>query len=165
MHEKTLLYGALGFTAIAAIFGVYKAKSEGPRIEITPVSLIDSSKNLTAAEVPVRLTASDGTGLRLVALRAEAAAAGGRAPSGGHPDRGRARTRSGLECRVGVLRRRVVGWGCPRGWLRGRAGDHGHERPTRTGSPLTGSPLNGTSETPNVEPAARPARDGTGPTQ
>lgn len=73
MHEKTLLYSALGFTAIAAAFGVYKAKSDVPQIEITPVSLIDSSKGIASAEVPVRLTASDGTGLKLVSLRAEAA--------------------------------------------------------------------------------------------
>ena len=74
MHEKTLLYGALGFTAIAAAIGAYKAKSDAPNIEIAPVSLIDSSsKGLTGAEVPVRLTASDGTGLTLVSLRAEAA--------------------------------------------------------------------------------------------
>jgi tetratricopeptide (TPR) repeat protein len=74
MHEKTLLYSALGFTALAAAFGVYKAKDDGPRIDvITPVSLIDSSKTVAGTEVPVRLTASDGTGLRLVSLRAEAA--------------------------------------------------------------------------------------------
>lgn len=73
MHEKTLLYGALGFTAIAAAFGVYKAKGEGPNITITPVSLIETSKGVASAEVPVRLTASDGTGLKLVSLRAEAA--------------------------------------------------------------------------------------------
>jgi tetratricopeptide (TPR) repeat protein len=72
MHEKTLLYSALGFTAIAAIIGVYKAKSpEGPKMEITPVSLVDQ-KGVVPAEVPVRLTASDGTGLALVALRADA---------------------------------------------------------------------------------------------
>jgi tetratricopeptide (TPR) repeat protein len=73
MHEKTLLYGALGVTAIVAALGVYKAKSDSPEVTITPVSLIDSSKALTAAELPVRLTASDGTGLSLVSLRAEAA--------------------------------------------------------------------------------------------
>src|SRR6185436_7381341 len=56
-----------------AIFGVYKAKSDGPRIDITPVSLIETSKGVVGAEVPVRLTASDGTGLKLVSLRAEAA--------------------------------------------------------------------------------------------
>ncbi len=73
MHERTLLYGALGFTAIAAAIGVYKAKSDPPRVEIAPVSLIDSSRGIASAEVPVRLTASDGTGLKLVSLRAEAA--------------------------------------------------------------------------------------------
>ncbi|MCW5833279.1 MAG: hypothetical protein KIS78_12835, partial [Labilithrix sp.] len=73
MHDKTLLYSALGVTAIAAAIGVYKAKSDGPRIDIAPVALIDATKGVAGAEVPVRLTASDGTGLRLVALRAEAA--------------------------------------------------------------------------------------------
>src|SRR5689334_13096988 len=73
MHEKTLLYSALGFTAIAASIGVYKAKSDGPTLTITPVTLVDSAKSVTSAEVPVRLTASDGTGLKLVSLRAEAA--------------------------------------------------------------------------------------------
>jgi tetratricopeptide (TPR) repeat protein len=73
MHEKTLLYSALGFTAVAAAIGVYKAKDDGPRIDITPVALVDSSKDVASAEVPIRLTASDGTGLRLVSLRAEAA--------------------------------------------------------------------------------------------
>lgn len=72
MHEKTLLYSALGFTAVAAFIGVYKAKSpEGPKMEITPVSLVDQ-KGVVPAEVPVRLTASDGTGLKLVGLRADA---------------------------------------------------------------------------------------------
>ncbi|OJY24564.1 MAG: hypothetical protein BGO98_16800 [Myxococcales bacterium 68-20] len=73
MHEKTLLYSALGFTVIAAAIGVYKAKSDSPPTVIAPVSLIDTSKGVLGAEVPVRLTASDGTGLKLVALRAEAA--------------------------------------------------------------------------------------------
>ena len=73
MHEKTLLYSALGFTALAAAFGVYKAKVEGPRIDIAPVSLLDSARNVAGAEVPIRLTASDGTGLKLVAMKAEAA--------------------------------------------------------------------------------------------
>ncbi len=76
MHEKTLLYSALGLTAIAATFGVYHAKDSGTRSEtiapITSVTLSDSN-TVASAEVPVRLTASDGTGLRLVALRAEAA--------------------------------------------------------------------------------------------
>ena len=74
MHEKTLLYSALGFTAIAAIIGVYHVKSQSsPKIEIAPVSLIDSSRTLSSADIPVRLTASDGTGLKLVSLRADAA--------------------------------------------------------------------------------------------
>ncbi len=72
MHEKTLLYSALACTAIGAVFGVYKAK-RGAEIAITPVAVIDSSKSLTAAEVPIRLTSSDGTGLKLVSLKAEAA--------------------------------------------------------------------------------------------
>ncbi|MBX3234005.1 MAG: VWA domain-containing protein, partial [Labilithrix sp.] len=74
MHEKTLLYAALGVTAVAAAFGVYKAKDQGPNPEIAPIPLSDSSsKGITNAEVPIRLTASDGTGLKLVALKAEAA--------------------------------------------------------------------------------------------
>jgi outer membrane biosynthesis protein TonB/tetratricopeptide (TPR) repeat protein len=73
MHEKTLLYGALGITAIAATFGVYNAKSAGPTLAITPIVLSDASKGVASAEVPVRLTASDGTGLRLVSLKAQAA--------------------------------------------------------------------------------------------
>src|SRR5687768_5048627 len=71
MHEKTLLYGALAATAIAAGFGVYKARQTEP-LSISPVSLVDA-KRLGETEVPVRLTASDGTGLKLVALKAEAA--------------------------------------------------------------------------------------------
>lgn len=78
MHEKTLLYGALAVTAVGAIFGVYKAKAGGEGLRdgagITPVPLIDtSSKGVAGTEVPVRLTASDGTGLRLASLRAQAA--------------------------------------------------------------------------------------------
>src|SRR4051812_31530073 len=74
MHEKTLLYSALGFTAIAAAIGVYKANGEDRVSDvISPVAIVDGPKGITSAEVPVRLTASDGTGLRLVALKAQAA--------------------------------------------------------------------------------------------
>ena len=75
MNEKTLLYGALAFTAIAAGFGVYKARTTAPstkELSITPVSLSDA-KNLREAEVPIRLTAADGTGLRLTDMKVEAA--------------------------------------------------------------------------------------------
>lgn len=73
MHEKTLLYSALGVTALATIFGVLHVKNDAPRMDIAPVSLIDSSNTVATAEVPIRLTASDGTGLKLIALKAEAA--------------------------------------------------------------------------------------------
>ncbi|MFO0742285.1 MAG: VIT domain-containing protein [Labilithrix sp.] len=73
MHEKTLLYSALGVTALATIFGVLHAKTEAPRTDIAPVPLVDSSSTVATAEVPIKLTASDGTGLRLIALKAEAA--------------------------------------------------------------------------------------------
>jgi tetratricopeptide (TPR) repeat protein len=73
MHEKTLLYSALGVTTIAALLAVYHAKKDPPpRMEIAPVAIVDA-KRLASAEIPVRLTASDGTGLKLVALRAQAA--------------------------------------------------------------------------------------------
>lgn len=77
MNERTLLFGALGATALAAIYGVVKvhgtqqARVETP--EITPVSMVDPTHSVSAAEVPIRLTSSDGTGLKLVALRADAA--------------------------------------------------------------------------------------------
>ncbi|HSO35184.1 MAG TPA: VIT domain-containing protein [Labilithrix sp.] len=75
MHEKTLLYGALGFTALAAIYGVVHgtraAGNATTEIQISPVSQIDA-KTLSSAEVPIRLTSSDGTGLRLQSLRANA---------------------------------------------------------------------------------------------
>ena len=76
MHEKTLLYSALGATAVAAVLGVLYAKhhaTDASHVEISPVSLVESSKNVARAEIPVRLTASDGTGLKLVAMKAEAA--------------------------------------------------------------------------------------------
>lgn len=73
MHERTLLYGALGATALAAAFGVYKARTDAtPRIEITPVSTIDATRSVSSAEIPIRLTSSDGTGLRMASLRANA---------------------------------------------------------------------------------------------
>src|SRR5688572_24833792 len=71
MREKTLLYGALAATALAAGFGVYRARTPEP-LAIAPVSLVDA-KRLSEAEVPVRLTSSDGTGLKLTALKAQAA--------------------------------------------------------------------------------------------
>lgn len=73
MHEKTLLYGALAATTLAATFGVYKARTSSPNpVAITPVSLRDQ-KTLADAQIPIRLTASDGTGLALTSLHAEAA--------------------------------------------------------------------------------------------
>jgi hypothetical protein len=75
MHEKTLLYGALGCTAIAAVIAlsmkVGGGKETSSHIEISPVSLVDA-KTISTAEVPIRLTSSDGTGLRLQSLRANA---------------------------------------------------------------------------------------------
>ena len=75
MHEKKLLYGALGFTALASIYGVVHAtRSTGnasTEIHISPVSTVDA-KTLASAEVPIRLTSSDGTGLRLQSMRANA---------------------------------------------------------------------------------------------
>jgi tetratricopeptide (TPR) repeat protein len=74
MHEKTLLYGALAATTIAAGFGLYKARTSSPNpVAITPVANIDGNKRLAEAEVPIRLTAADGTGLRLTAMHAAAA--------------------------------------------------------------------------------------------
>ena len=80
MREKTLLYSALGVTAVAAALGIYHAKSlstdtnKGTELPITPVNLVDAkSRTVATAEVPIKLTASDGTGLKLVALKAEAA--------------------------------------------------------------------------------------------
>ena len=75
MHEKTLLYGALGFTAVAAIYGVVHVAKDSSNasteISISPVSLIDA-QTLASTEVPIRLTSSDGTGLRLQSMRANA---------------------------------------------------------------------------------------------
>jgi tetratricopeptide (TPR) repeat protein len=73
MHEKTLLYGALGCTALAAAFAVAQGRSKptGGEISIAPVSLIDA-RTLSSTDIPIRLTSSDGTGLRLQSLRANA---------------------------------------------------------------------------------------------
>jgi hypothetical protein len=76
MNEKTLLYGALAATAAAAVFGVIHAHESGstnPTVAITPVSIVDANNTVSQAEVPIRLTASDGTGLKLTALSASAA--------------------------------------------------------------------------------------------
>ncbi len=72
MREKTLLYGALAATAIAAGMGVYRVRQQPVPLSIAPVSLIDA-KRLADAEVPVRLTSSDGTGLKLTSFKAQAA--------------------------------------------------------------------------------------------
>ena len=75
MHEKTLLYSALVATAIAAAAGVYHVKTTQPttsEVAITRVDIIDAPNTISQAETPIRLTASDGTGLKLVSMRAEA---------------------------------------------------------------------------------------------
>jgi hypothetical protein len=73
MHEKTLLYSALGTTALAAVFAVYRVKT-APRetLLITPVTMVDSSGKLADSSSPIRLTASDGSGIALVAMTANA---------------------------------------------------------------------------------------------
>ncbi len=74
MHEKTLLYGALGCTAIAAVLALTLRNGGGitsNNIQISPVTLVDG-KTISSAEVPIRLTSSDGTGLRLQSLQANA---------------------------------------------------------------------------------------------
>lgn len=76
MNDKTLLYAALAATACAAVFGVSRAHESGSTrstVAITPVSILDANDPVSQAEVPIRLTASDGTGLELTALSAEAA--------------------------------------------------------------------------------------------
>lgn len=75
MQDKKLLYGVLAATALAASVGVYRSQTDegGQPIVIAPVPTSDSPSSVAAAEVPVRLTASDGTGLRLASLRASAA--------------------------------------------------------------------------------------------
>jgi hypothetical protein len=77
MHEKTLLYGAIGATALAAAFGVYRERSAShpatPEPElISPVTMIDSSAQIADSSSPIALTASDGSGIRLVAMTANA---------------------------------------------------------------------------------------------
>ena len=55
MRERTLLFGALGATAIAAIYGVTKLR--GPQTsqvetpEITPVSMLDSTLTLVTMQI------------------------------------------------------------------------------------------------------------------
>jgi uncharacterized protein YfaP (DUF2135 family) len=74
MHEKTLLYGALGCTAIAAVLAVTLGRghtTSSTHLMITEVSLTDA-KTLASNEIPIRLTSSDGTGLRLQSLSANA---------------------------------------------------------------------------------------------
>ena len=79
MHEKTLLYSALGATALAAVFAVYRGQTAKEQIAptpkdalIVPVTMIDSSGKLADADSPIRLTASDGSGIALVAMSASA---------------------------------------------------------------------------------------------
>jgi hypothetical protein len=77
MKEKTLLMGALVATSIAAGFGVYKAKAAEPSQtrSIVPVSRLDSARPgpPLKTDVPIRLTSSDGTGLRLASFEGSAA--------------------------------------------------------------------------------------------
>ena len=61
MHEKTLLYGALGFTALAAIYGVVHASSGAghanatSEIQIIPVAQVDQ-QTLSSTEVDRKST-------------------------------------------------------------------------------------------------------------
>jgi hypothetical protein len=73
MHDKTLLFGALTATALAAGFGVYKARETPATLVIAPVTKLDAANIVRSANVPVRLTASDGAGLRLVSVKGSAA--------------------------------------------------------------------------------------------
>lgn len=77
MRERTLLFGALTATAIAAGLGVYKAHVEqrSRGLEIAPVSRLDSARVFLARAdgPPIRLTASDGTGLRLASIKVSGA--------------------------------------------------------------------------------------------
>src|SRR5690606_29750889 len=59
MKEKTLLYGALTATALAAAFAVLRGHEQPGRIQIAPVNLADPSHVVSKAEVPIALTASD----------------------------------------------------------------------------------------------------------
>ncbi|MFO0741471.1 MAG: VIT domain-containing protein [Labilithrix sp.] len=77
MHRKALPYVLLGVTAVCGALGVYKARGETSssplgKLPITPVSLVDRSKGVVPAELPVRLTSSDGTGLKLHAMKVDA---------------------------------------------------------------------------------------------
>jgi hypothetical protein len=77
MHEKTLLYSALGVTAIGAAIAVYRQQAGAPVTAhvdpsiITPVTIVDSSGTLAEGS-PIQLTASDGSGIRLVSMVASA---------------------------------------------------------------------------------------------
>ncbi len=73
MHEKTLLFGALGYTALATVFAVARGSNTPPSSlgVVAPLGYVDG-RTIAATEVPIRLTSSDGTGLRLQSLRANA---------------------------------------------------------------------------------------------
>jgi hypothetical protein len=71
MHDKTLLYGTLAATAVATAFGIWRDQARP--IAITPVSIVDAPAGLREAAVPIQLTASDGTGLKLVDMKVRAA--------------------------------------------------------------------------------------------
>jgi hypothetical protein len=77
MHEKTLLYSALGVTALGAAIAVYRQQGSVPVTAhvdpsiITPVTIVDSSGTLAEGS-PIQLTASDGSGIRLVSMVANA---------------------------------------------------------------------------------------------
>ncbi|MCL2777201.1 MAG: hypothetical protein FWD73_04290 [Polyangiaceae bacterium] len=78
MKETTLLYGALAATGIAALYAITHTHS--PDVPATaeplayrePNSVVDDPPALARAEVPIRLTASDGTGLTLSSMSANA---------------------------------------------------------------------------------------------
>ncbi len=71
MHDKTLLYGTLAATAVATAFGIWRDRARP--IAITPVAIVDAPAGLREASVPIALTASDGTGLKLVDMKVRAA--------------------------------------------------------------------------------------------
>lgn len=76
--EKILLYSALSVTAAAAVYGIVKTRGSHTSTDTTDMPIVSvpldeaPSRHVTRAEIPVRLTASDGTGLKLAELRAEA---------------------------------------------------------------------------------------------
>lgn len=77
MNEKTLLYGALSLTAAATVFGIVRNRSLHTSTNTTDIPVVqvppdEASTIVTRAEIPIRLTASDGTGLKLASLRADA---------------------------------------------------------------------------------------------